>query len=295
MLNCPSCDNPDFQEIYHGPIRSGSFGKLTTTHHSVVECKNCKLARLKEFLVGSVEYESSEYRESYNNSSDDSKLLQMHDHEQPRRMDLLGLEKFRNKVVLDYGAGHGAFLDSIKGIAQGTVAVEPFNKMHDSLKKRGHTVFSYASEALAQYAGAIDIVVSFGVIEHVPDPDLYLKEAYSLLATGGVILLQTDNRDDILLHTKAKHFESFFYRTAHNWYFSPKNLERLFLKNKFNKTNISTNHNYDFSNFLLWHQEGKPTGNGKLTLFNKTFDSIWKSYLEENFLGELITVIGSKS
>ena len=43
---------------------------------------------------------------------------------------------------MDFGCGGGSFLDSIKGIAKKTIAVEPFVGYHESLKLRGHEVYS---------------------------------------------------------------------------------------------------------------------------------------------------------
>lgn len=295
MEKCPACDHSSYIEVYSGPIRSGSYGKMTEESHSIVRCEYCSLDKLSEFIVAGDEYESSEYRESYNDTSNDEKLLQMHDYEQPNRANIIGLSEFRGKTVCDLGSGHGSFLDSIKGVAQTTIAIEPFSGLHQSLQSRSHKPFSYASEAMPEWEGMVDIVASFGVIEHVPHPGQYLEDAWKLLKKGGVMILQTDNNDDILMKSGARDFLPFFYRTAHNWYFNSKNLEMLFKKHNFNNIDIKTSHHYDFSNFLLWHRDGKPTGNGSLQILPPTFDAIWKSFLEDNGLGELITVCAYKN
>lgn len=292
--NCPCCKLTRYSVLYEGPIRSGSYGKFTNFNCKVMQCDKCGLARLADFVVGKDEYESDVYRASYNDTSSVDALLSIHDHEQPARINIIGLDKFRGKVVLDYGSGHGAFLDSICGVAGETIAVEPFLDLHPSLKKRGHKVYSYAEQALRDNEGYVDIIVSFGVIEHVLDPRLYLEEAYKLLRPGGAMVLQTDNLDDVLMRTEAKDFKKFFYRTAHNWYFSLNNLKIIFESVGYDISKVSTSHNYDFSNFVLWHSQGKPTGNGKLNLFNNLFDAQWKAAVEAAGLGELITIVAKK-
>lgn len=293
--NCPCCKFTNYHVLYEGPIRSGSYGKFTNFNCKVMQCDKCGLARLAEFVVGKEKYESDLYRESYNDTSSVDALLSIHDHEQLARISIIGLDKFRGKVVLDYGSGPGSFLDSIRGVARETIAVEPFSDLHASLKKRGHKVYSYAENALRDNEEHVDIIVSFGVIEHVPDPRLYLEEAYKLLRPGGTIVLQTDNLDDVLMRTEAKDFKTFFYRTAHNWYFLPDTLKMIFESTGYAVQKVSTCHNYDFSNFVLWHSQGKPTGNGKLNLFNNIFDSQWKATVEAAGLGELITIVAKKS
>ena len=291
---CPACGNDSWTVLFRGRIRDGSFGKMTNEPALIYQCAACTLARLETFVIGSPEYESPDYRERYNDSSDDRVLLTMHDPEQAARLSLIGFDKLRDKIVVDYGCGHGAFLDAISGVANSTIGIEPLKVMHPSLKQRGHDVFGYADEALSLLRGKVDVVTSFGVIEHIEDPLEYLRNALALLSENGMLVLQTDNLDDLLMRTEAKGFADFFYRTAHNWYFRASNLEAVTRKAGFVNSRVSTTHGYDFSNFMLWHKDGRPTGNGKMKLFDPVFDSFWMASVEAAGYGDLITLIAYK-
>jgi len=94
--------------------------------------------------------------------------------------------------------------------------------------------------------------------------------------------------------TGAKNFPEFFYRTAHRWYFSLGNLEQLVISAGFSEVKVSTKHGYDFSNFLQWHKEGRPTGLAKTSFWGKPFESFWRASIEENGYGELITIVAKK-
>ena len=57
----------DFKIIYNGKIRSGSYGKNTDKNHKIIECINCGLTRMEEFV--NIDYISDSYRLLYNDSN----------------------------------------------------------------------------------------------------------------------------------------------------------------------------------------------------------------------------------
>ena len=223
---CINCHNDCFEIIYEGSVRSGLFGNKTSGDFKVISCSNCGLKRLYPFA--DIHYESSDYREAYNGSSDSDHYIQMHDQEQNPRLANIGIESFRNKIVLDYGCGGGSFLDAVKGVSKKTIGIEPFEGFHSSLSSRGHEVYAKVEDVLSRYIGEIDVVISFGVIEHTDHPIDYLKNIFTLLKIGGVIFLETDNHDDFLMSANIEEFKEFFYRTVHNWYFDKYSLSQVF-------------------------------------------------------------------
>ena len=190
--------------------------------------------------------------------------IKVHDKEQTPIISSIGIENFRNKVVVDYGCGGGSFLDLVKGVASKTIGVEPFKGYHNSLSSRGHEVYSSIKKINSQRFGSIDIIVSFGVIEHTKNPVEYLKGAYKLLKKGGKIYIETDNVNDFLMKMKIIEFERFFYRTAHYWYFDDMTLKRSLEIAGFKNINVGFRHGYDLSNALLWLRDRKPSGNSKI-------------------------------
>lgn len=291
---CPVCSGQDYRVAYSGPIRDGVFGRVTETPVNILECIGCGLRKLDKFILGAAEYSSDEYRQKYNDTAEDSKLLAMHDPEQAERLKLIGMHRLRGQTILDYGCGHGSFLDATSGVAEQTYGIEPFKGMWDSLRRRGHQIFASGADALSDMQGKVGIVTCFGVIEHVVDPVALLRDSYDLLAPGGTFYLQTDNLRDILMVTEAKEFPAFFYRTAHNWYFLPENIERLVKSAGFDDVVITTTHGFDFSNFMRWHREGMPTGLGAASFFGNVFENVWRTSVEAKGCGDLITLVAHK-
>jgi 2-polyprenyl-3-methyl-5-hydroxy-6-metoxy-1,4-benzoquinol methylase len=255
---------------------------------------SCGLQKLSEFALSLENYENADYRTKYNGGTDDKFLLALHDEEQANRVSLIGTSKLRNSIVLDIGCGHGSFLDAIRGLAKSTIGIEPFTDLHDSLRNRSHQIFAPSEQLLQDLNGKIDIVTSFGVIEHLVDPLDHLIYAWSFVKPGGQLVLQTDNLDEILFVTDAQGFKEFFYRTAHNWYFSPGSLTQLAKSAQLQNFQVSTFQEYGFSNFVGWHKFGKPTGNDHVSILGRQFESAWKSSLEESGNGSLITLIAIK-
>jgi 2-polyprenyl-3-methyl-5-hydroxy-6-metoxy-1,4-benzoquinol methylase len=291
---CPCCEGKSWDVLYEGKIRDGSFGKITDGCHRVYQCQKCHLARLEKFVIGENEYQTDDYRERYNDSADDLTLLRIHDPEQGSKVALIGFEKLRGKTVIDYGCGHGAFLDAVAGVTRSTIGIEPLISIRNSLEKRGHLVYNTVNDALIDYRGKVDILTLFGVIEHLDDPAFCLKAVFELLAENGMLVIQTDNLDDILMKTEAKGFAEFFFRTAHNWYFLPSNIDKMVQNCGFTETHVTTTCGFDFSNFVNWHKLGRPTGIAKNGSFDPIFEAVWKSSIERALHGDLITVLAYK-
>jgi len=290
MTTCDLCNTEEYLVIYEGNIRDGVVGIQTIDKHKVVKCSNCGLVRLLNNPLTIKYYQSDDYRNAYNETSNPDDYIEMHANEQPPRLAKIGADFFRDKITVDYGCGGGAFLDLVSNLAIETIGIEPFSGYHKSLKSRGHKIFSDIEIAKSHFQGKVDSVVSFGVLEHVENPQQYLKDAHSLLKKGGKMYLETDNLNDILLKLNINSFDEFFYRTAHLWYFEDKTLERIVRQAGFSDVRISFRHNFDMSNALLWLRDKKPTGNGKLEFLNNRVNKSWIEFIELSGLADLVCV-----
>ena len=290
MTSCTLCNTQDYEVIYDGVIRDGVVGIKTTIKHKVVKCCGCGLVRLLNNPLTMEYYQSDEYRNAYNETSDPFDYIEMHDNEQPPRLDKIGADFFRDKIVLDYGCGGGAFLDLVSGLSGKTLGIEPFSGYHESLIGRGHEIFSNMETAQSKYKDKIDSIVSFGVLEHVENPQQYLKDAYGLLKKGGKMYLETDNIHDILMKLNITSFDEFFYRTAHLWYFEDKTLKQMAEQASFSDIKISFRHNFDMSNVMLWLRDNKPTGNGKLDFLSNGVDQNWIEFVESSGLADIVCI-----
>lgn len=74
-----------------------------------------------------------------------------------------------------------------------------------------------------------DMVTSFEVLEHVPNPSLFVAKLARILKIGGRVNIEVPNhRDALLSQYKNKAYEKFFYHKAHIHYFTAESLQALF-------------------------------------------------------------------
>ncbi|GJL81753.1 MAG: methyltransferase [marine bacterium B5-7] len=288
--NCEICGQNEWRESYIGPIRNGRFGELKEGA-TIALCSACGVGRLNEaHCIDSEDYEIGQYRSHLGQQDDAHSHYALHDMLQYYSLRAFWPNTFRNKIIADVGAASGSFLDAVSGLAERLIAVEPCQVYHPVLKEKGYDVYSYASNALTDYAGKINIATSFQVIEHVTDPRVYLEEIRDLLKPDGILMISTPNLNDILMKTVPEIYTQFFYRAAHRWYFDESSLTRCVELAGMKVHAVKYAHRYPLSNYLRWLRDAKPTGRESLPEIDKVADGFWCSYLESNGLADTLFV-----
>jgi len=273
---CKICGGRRLSIVYHGQIRTGRIGSLSTEPQTVWLCEECGTG----YLPGqTVDYESNEYRTLVDGSDAPEEFYRLHDGEQADRLRMLGTSGLRDKVLMDVGCGAGSFLDLVKGLCKTTIGIEPTQSLQEALVKKGHETFPYCHEVPASWNGKVDIAVLFSVIEHLPDPLALLRDIRRLMKPGGRLLLSTPNRRDWLLELLPDDYARFFYRTVHTWYFDTGALSKLVCLAGFVEPSISYHHRYDLSNAMLWLRDKRPTGLAALKM-DSMGDAFFRSALE---------------
>lgn len=278
MMNdiCKICGFSNWKPMYKGLIRTGDFGSLSKKKEIVWKCVNCKIGFLKDHIE---DYESEKYRNLVDGECSAEKYYELHDKEQGEKILLLGTGCVRGKIIADIGCGAGAFLDFFKGVALKTVAVEPAKAFHCELKRKGHEVYPFCSDALADWRGEVDIVTAFAVLEHVSNPKNFLSEMRKLLKPDGILLLSTPNYDDWLLETLPEKYGSFFFRRAHSFYFNSCALENISRHCGFSCVKLKYVQQYDIGNALLWLKNAQPSGLNKIPWL-MSMDNAYKQCVE---------------
>ncbi len=97
--------------------------------------------------------------------------------------------------ILDIGCGTGDFLASLPATLS-KFGVEPGEGAGSEATRRGICVAPTLEELSAD--SRFDVITIIDVIEHVPDPALFLDQAYARLAVGGLIVISTGNPHNFL-------------------------------------------------------------------------------------------------
>lgn len=99
--------------------------------------------------------------------------------------------------VLEAGCGEGRGIDLLMPLAGRFTAVDKLKTAVERLSKK-YPQAQFITMNFPPFANipdeAYDVVVSFQVIEHIPDDRFFLQEIHRVLKPGGVALLSTPNR-----------------------------------------------------------------------------------------------------
>lgn len=124
------------------------------------------------------------------------------------------LGPLRGKVILDAGCGVGAFSEPL--VKENTVhGVDFSEKSLQFAKERGLLTTCGDLGSLPFEDGKFDVILCIGVIQLIPEYQSVVKELYRVLKPGGILLLETLNRNSmqrklLRLVDKSKKFDLMF-------------------------------------------------------------------------------------
>ena len=291
-MKCKICNSEDIRIIYYGKIRKGGIGKYTKKDVSMYQCQKCQVIwhELKEKDIEDY-YESTEYRDSLEGSSDINEFYKLHDKETMAKFTYTGTECFRHKVVADIGCGGGAFLDFLKGVAKEIVAVEPSLQYRKIMDEKEYHTYPYASEAVKDWIERVEVVTSFDVIEHVENPILFLKEIYQLLKTGGEAIIGTPTDAPVMRTMLGEIYEKkLLFSTQHLWIFAEDNLKRMAKQAGFEQMETKYFQRYSLNNFIGWMKEERACGEPEYSFVSDTMNQVWKTELGSKGMADYIVL-----
>lgn len=132
------------------------------------------------------------------------------------------------KVVGDIGAGYGIFLEEMKNINPEikAMAIEPNRRMTQICRDKGFETINSAIEDIEGLENKFDFLCAFELVEHLFEPTILFRKAYSMLKAGGLFLLSTLNCqgfDIQILWEKSKNI----YPPHHINFFNPRSLKKV--------------------------------------------------------------------
>ncbi|GIJ53995.1 class I SAM-dependent methyltransferase [Virgisporangium aurantiacum] len=200
-MNCPTCGEP-------GEVVSGRFdGYVEGYRVAIVECGRCRLRYADRLDVPETLYESiyrhaavlpgydryARYAGAVTRSPEPLDLLA--GAELPYRFAADAVRLLpRDAVVVDLGCGEGYLTYALRRAGYTCLGVDLSQTVVDRARRRfGHDDW-FATTAELDLAGA-DLVLALEIIEHVPDPVGFLRDAMTYLRPGGSVVVTTPNRD----------------------------------------------------------------------------------------------------
>jgi 2-polyprenyl-3-methyl-5-hydroxy-6-metoxy-1,4-benzoquinol methylase len=183
MATCHACASPDSELVLSKADR-----KL-----AVRRCGSCGFAYLESW--GDSLSSADELYDYYAEIREED-LARRHTAEnRARQLELLeGIQRHApGRKLLDVGCGDGQLLETAGDAGWDAMGVDLSEAAIDLCQKRGlnATCTDFFSDSLDEER--FDVIVMSELIEHVPEPQRFMKRAAELLRPGGILYLTTPN------------------------------------------------------------------------------------------------------
>lgn len=290
---CKICGSTNVKIEYNGLIRDGGLGRYFEEPVSMMKCLDCDVIWHDEIRKSKEYYESEQYRNELEGSSEEEEFYHLHDKDTLDKFTYTGTDIFRNKTVMDIGSGCGAFLDFLKGVAKNIIAIEPSEKYRNIMDGKGFITYPYMQEALSEWKNKVDVITSFDVIEHVTEPQSFLDEVHSLMSVGSKAIIGTPTDAPVMRALLGNIYEQrLLFSTQHLWVFDKKNLMIMADRAGFDpeEMNIKYYQRYGIGNLMGWVKEKKPNSEITDGWITETLDAVWKKECEKQGKSDYIVL-----
>jgi 2-polyprenyl-3-methyl-5-hydroxy-6-metoxy-1,4-benzoquinol methylase len=217
---------------------------LTDDDVSVVKCKNCGLIYLNprpsKGEMGRF-YPEAETYYGINASSLVKTISKFFSLSQVR-----GVMKYkRHGRLLDIGCGAGDFLLNIERRGFEVYGVDISSQAckiaQDRLRRRGKTgegIFNRELKECNFPDNYFDVITLWHVLEHLPNPNITLKEIHRILKKDGILILETPNIDSLSFKVFRKNYVHLEV-PRHLYHWSHKTIKGILNRNKFKVLKIN--------------------------------------------------------
>jgi len=134
-------------------------------------------------------------------------------------------------LIWEVGAGHGNMAIPLATVGITTIPIEPLYSGARALSSQGFHAYAQTLDQLRLPSSSIQAVGIFDVVEHLPNPELVMREIYRILKPGGLLLTSVPAYQWL--------FSNFDHQIGHYRRYSRKSLNELLESCEFRDSNMS--------------------------------------------------------
>lgn len=201
-MECPICKTTNTKELY------ASFpGYIEATKHTIYLCNSCDLQFISTKNLSSKIYDViynqentpgyDRYYEYAKNIKNYSSPLRFLAYQEPSYFPIYQYlhQKKKNLKILEVGCGYGYLTYSLYQQGYKVKGIDISKKAIDYAKSNFGDYYSLDSVESLSSKHTFDLIVANELIEHLKNPDNFIKTCIKLLKPKGSIILATPNKD----------------------------------------------------------------------------------------------------
>ncbi len=220
--------------------------------HFITRCSDCSFVFSREIASAEV------LQEFYDQYPIADEYFDLTRHRYNSILELL--EPYRKSgKILEIGCGEAYFLDEARVKKWSTYGTEISVPLLENAKKKNHTIYKGLDQIPENEYGNFDVIISLEVIEHLPDPVMYISKFSKLLRKGGALYMTTPNFNSLSRKILGKNWNNIVF-PEHLCYFTSKTMKRLLTRydfaEKFTKTEGISPSRFAYT-FLKWKRKDK--------------------------------------
>lgn len=284
-MRCPICN---------GNSKVFMRGIFDCENTKVQECDNCKVHFLNPMMSDEEEeqyyknyYENQKLRHSSSyNIKDIQKKAYLHYKEYYNTYyDLVS----NAENILEIGSGSGGFLEFIQRHTSGknVVSIERSDSNYEFLKEDFPSV-TINQELNKNDNQKFDLIVAFGVFEHIKDLYSFLENLKSKLKDNDskIVFTVPSNSDALISFFKVKEYKKFMYMKQHYYVFSKESFYQIANYSKLKVDNIKYIQVWGMDNHLSWLNDRKVQD---FTIYTNMISEKTKSEYKKNLIEKEMT------
>ena len=170
-----------------------------------------------------------------------------------------------NKKILDFGSGHGGFLEQAQGRIKDICGYEVSQRTCESHNKEGWRCYHLLTDVPTDR----EVILLFHILEHIPDPRLLLEQLQKNFPQAETFVIEVPNDNEALSSLfNNKAYRKNQHSSEHLFYFNSQTLRNIIESSKIEIQVETQLQRYTLANHFGWLKNQERGGQDIWEMFN---------------------------